>query len=326
MKVGIVGAGLIGQKRAEAAKKAGLNIAMIADINLESAQKLANTYNAKAVSDYKELTNSKEINIVVICAIHNVLAEITIDAINNKKHVLVEKPAAINSAEFNKIKEAMKNNPEVKVKVGYNHRFHPMIKKAKQMVNEGKIGEPIFIRARYGHGGRIGYEKEWRANKELSGGGELLDQGSHIIDLSRWFLGDFNEVKGFCETYFWDMKVEDNAFALLKTKEGKIASLHASWTQWKNLFSFEIAGKTGLITIDGLGKSYGKETLTYYKEPAELGPPITTKEEYDEDDTTWEEEFQNLNEAIKNNTQPNGTINDAAEVMRIIEKLYGENK
>ena len=101
----------------------------------------------------------------------------------------------------------------------------------------------MFIRARYGHGGRVGYDKEWRAQPELSGGGEFIDQGVHLIDLARWFLGDFNEMQGFAHTYFWNMPVDDNGFLLLKTPKKQVAFLHASCTEWKNLFSFEIYGK-----------------------------------------------------------------------------------
>ncbi len=133
------------------------------------------------------------------------------------------------------------------------------------MVLDGAVGELMYIRGRYGHGGRLGYAQEWRAQPEVSGGGELLDQGTHVIDLARWFLGDFSDVFGHVGTYFWDMPVEDNAFILMRSADAKVAWLHVSWSEWKNLFCFEIFGKSGKLQIDGLGGSYGTEVLTFYK-------------------------------------------------------------
>ena len=130
-----------------------------------------------------------------------------------------------------------------KVRVGFNHRYHPALLKAKELVNAGELGELMFVRGRYGHGGRIGYDREWRANPELSGGGELIDQGVHMIDLSRWFLGDFSEIQGYAHTYFWDMPVDDNGFMILRTAKNQTAFLHVSCTEWKNLFSLEIYGR-----------------------------------------------------------------------------------
>src|SRR5207237_7906533 len=122
----------------------------------------------------------------------------------------------------------------VLVKVGFNHRFHPAFRKARTLFDAGAIGPLLYIRARYGHGGRLGYEREWRADPRLSGGGELLDQGVHLIDLARWFAGDFTQVTGHVASYFWPIPVADNAFALLTTAGGQAALLHPSWTARKN--------------------------------------------------------------------------------------------
>ena len=144
-------------------------------------------------------------------------------------------------------------------KTGFTLRFHPGIQKIRKLVDENKIGKITFIRCRYGITGRPGYEKEWRANKSLSGGGELIDQGVHVLDLLRWFLGDFSSVKGNIGTLYWDMPVEDNAFGILKSVNDQMASFHVSWSQWDNLFSFEIFGTKGYLKMDGLGGVYGKE-------------------------------------------------------------------
>ncbi len=188
----------------------------------------------------------------------------------------------------------------------------------------GALGEMMFIRGRYGHGGRPGYDREWRAQPALSGGGELIDQGAHLIDLSRWFLGDFPSVRGRARTYFWDMPVEDNAFLLLETARGQVAFLHAGWTEWKNLFSFEIAGRAGKLEIGGLGGSYGTERLTWYKMSPEMGPPETLAWEYPMADDSWHAENAAFFEDIRLGRQPDPGIADAQAMLRIIETVYRE--
>ena len=321
--VGIIGCGLIGGKRAHALEKFdNSKLVAVADISLERAAKLAKEYGCEHTNDWKKITRRDDVDIVIVATTNDKLAEITVDAIKNGKHVLVEKPAARNLKELGKILNAHKKNKKVKVKVGFNHRFHPAIQKAKEIILTGDIGDIMFIRARYGHGGRLGYDREWRADKKMSGGGEMLDQGSHIVDLSRYFMGDFKKATGICKTYFWDMKVEDNCFALLETKKGQVAQLHASCTQWKNIFSMEIFCRTGQINIDGLGRSYGKETLTFYRMKPEMGPPETTVIQWDEPDNSWEKEYQNLLDAIGEGKEVDGNLKDACETLRIIGEIY----
>jgi predicted dehydrogenase len=187
------------------------------------------------------------------------------------------------------------------------------------------LGELMFIRARYGHGARLGYDKEWRADPKLSGGGELIDQGPHLIDLSRWFLGEFTEVQGFAHTYYWDMPVDDNGFMLLKTAKKQTAFLHASCTEWKNLFSMEIYGKQGKLDLSGLGGSYGLEKITWYKMLAEMGPPETTSWEYPMADDSWEREMNEFFEDIRCDRIPSAGLNDAYAALKIVEAIYKES-
>ena len=213
----------------------------------------------------------------------------------------------------------------VKVHVGFNHRYHRAFRKARELFEAGVLGELMFIRARYGHGGRIGYDKEWRAKPELSGGGELIDQGPHLIELSRWFLGEFREVQGFAHTYYWDMPVDDNGFMLLKTEKQQVAFLHASCTEWKNLFSMEIYGRNAKLEISGLGGSYGVERLTYYKMLPEMGPPETTCWEYPMGDDSWAVEMAEFYEDIRLDRHPAAGLKDAYEALKVIEKVYQES-
>ncbi len=159
--------------------------------------------------------------------------------------------------------------------------------------------------------GRLGYEREWRADPVIAGGGEMLDQGVHLIDLARWFMGDFAEVGGHVGTFFWNMAVEDNGFALLKTAQGQVAWLHASCSEWKNLFCFEIFGRDGKLQIDGLGGSYGVERLSFYRMLPQMGPPETTIWEYPGEDSSWRAEFEHLIGCIHDRRAPEGTLEDA---------------
>ena len=321
--VGIIGCGMIGQKRAKALGSGGRLVAC-ADIEVDRAESLAKSTGAKVFRDWRELVWLPGVDVVIVATLHDSLAEITLTAIEAGKHVLVEKPAARTVAELEPVMAAAAKHG-VKVHVGFNHRYHRSLLKAKEIVDTGALGELMFIRARYGHGGRIGYDKEWRAKPELSGGGELIDQGPHLIDLSRWFLGEFAEVQGFAHTYFWDMPVDDNGFMLLKTAKKQVAFLHASCTEWKNLFSMEIYGKDGKLDLSGLGGSYGVEKLTWYKMLPEMGPPETTSWEYPMGDDSWAVEVVEFFEDIRLDRMPVAGLGDAHAALTIIENIYRES-
>jgi predicted dehydrogenase len=252
------------------------------------------------------------------------LAPIAYAAARAGKHVLIEKPGARRAQELDRVRAAAERSG-ARVRIGFNHRYHRAFRKAREIFDSGALGEMMFVRARYGHGGRLGYDKEWRAMPELSGGGELVDQGIHLIDLSRWFLGDFQRVQGHIGTYFWNMPVEDNGFLLLRTAGGQTAFLHASWTEWKNTFSFEISGRAGKLEITGLGGSYGTERLTLYQMSAAMGPPETTTWEYPMEDDSWEIEFREFLDDIRLGRQPAAGIADAQAALRVVEKVYEES-
>ena len=319
-KVGIIGCGLIGFKRSKFLGPQSELIAC-ADTNINNLNKISTRKNIKKFINWKELLKVKEIDIVIIATPHNHLAKIVIAAYKHKKHILVEKPGAKNLKEIKRIISVAKNK-KIKIRVGYNHRYHPSILKAKNLVNSGSLGDLLYIRARYGHGGRLGYEKEWRAKKLLAGGGELLDQGSHLIDLSRIFLGNFIKINGVTKTYFWNMSVEDNAFLTLETSNNKIAFLHASWTEWKNKFSFEIFGKKGKLNINGKGGSYGSEKLIFYKMSKKMLKPNEKKWIFRSKDVSWKNEINELYKDIKYNRTPSCNLNDAYQTLKIINKVY----
>lgn len=323
MKVAIVGCGLIGQKRAN--NLLDCELAACVDKSMEKAEQLASKHpGAKAFSNWEDVINDEAIDIVIVATPHVALAEITRLAVQTNKHVLVEKPAARVARELEEIIEQNKQSKSL-VRVGFNHRYHRAFRQAKKLIAENALGDLMFIRARYGHGGRVGYDKEWRASPEISGGGELIDQGVHLIDLARFFLGDFTDVQGHAQTYFWEMPVDDNGFLLLKTAKKQTAFLHASCTEWKNTFSFEIYGRDGKIDINGLGGSYGTERLSYYKMLSQMGPPETFIWEYPMQDDSWEYEFKEFLDDIKQNRQPDAGLNDAYAALRIVEKIYKDS-
>lgn len=309
MKVGIIGCGKMGQKRAR--NLAGAELVIACDTDLKRAKA---TGAPRVVSDWQEVVGS-DVDIVIVSTTHDMLAVITSAAACFEKWVLVEKPGARCREELAGVRRL--------IRVGFNHRYHPAIRKAYEIAKRGEIGEIMHVRGVYGHGGRPGYEKEWRMNRELSGGGELLDQGSHLIDLARWFLGDFENVQGRLVDEFWRGGVEDNAYLTLTTRNGDVAYLHASWTEWKNNFRFEIFGDRGKLEINGLGGSYGVETLTLYEMKSEMGPPnATTWRYYTDDSFKWE--FQDFLEDIRLHRQPSPGIDDALAVLEITDQLYRE--
>lgn len=321
MRIGVVGCGLIGWKRVSVLGK-DHPVVIVADVQKDRAEKMAKQLgSAGATDNWQQVTTHPDVDTVFVATTHDVLSQISLSAVQSGKHVLVEKPGARNAAELQPVVD-MAKKMNVIVKVGFNHRFHPGMQKAKEIVDSGVLGPLMFIRGRYGHGGRPGYEKEWRADPQVSGGGELLDQGMHLIDLSWWFLGDLSAAGGFIHTYFWNMPADDNAFMLLKSPANQVAWLHVSWTEWKNTFSFEIYGRDGKLHIEGLGGSYGVERLYYYKMLPEMGPPETVIYEYPGKDLSWELEFKDFCDAIAAGRQPCGNLDDALAALKIVENLY----
>jgi predicted dehydrogenase len=320
MKVSIIGCGLIGNKRARALARHAL--VSCSDVILSRASTLAAQHQGcEATTDWRHVATRRDVDAVIVSTTNDMLVPAALAAIQAGKHVLLEKPGARNSQELQTLVDAARDT-RVVVKVGFNHRFHPALMRAREMIDENAIGPLMFIRGRYGHGGRLGMEKEWRGNPQISGGGEMLDQGVHLIDLARWYLGDFVESSGHVARFFWDWPVEDNGFALLKTAAGQVAWLHASCTEWKNLFSLEIYGRNGKLHVEGLGGSYGVERLSYYKMLPQMGPPETTIWEYPREDRSWHAEFEHFADCIARSKTPCGSLDDALAALRIVETLY----
>jgi predicted dehydrogenase len=247
--VGIVGAGRIGARRAEVlSRMPGARLVAVADVDTARAETLARAFGSRAYAEPQAVIGARDVDAVIVATPHQWLAPVAKAALDAGKHVLCEKPLARTPAEAAGLVAAAAQS-RCALKTGFNHRYHPAIAEAHRLASEGRIGRLLVLRCRYGHGGRAGYEREWRADR-LSGGGELLDQGVHALDLFRWFAGEFTEVTAMLSSAFWPIEVEDNVFCLLRSAEGATASLHASWMQWKNLFSFEVFGDRGYLVVD----------------------------------------------------------------------------
>jgi len=323
LQTAVIGCGLIGKRRALSAKiHESSHLSMLVDADPAAAERLSQEYRARFSMDWRDAISEPEIDLVAVSTPNGYLSEITIAALDAGKHVLVEKPMGRNIAEATKMAEAARRSGRV-LKIGFNHRYHPAIARAYDMFRAGEIGELINLRARYGHGGRPGYEREWRGNRELAGGGELTDQGVHVADLLHWFAGLPNEAFAYTQTAIWPIApLEDNAFGLFHFERGVVASFHTSWTQWKNMFSFEIFGTKGSLSIEGLGKSYGTERLTWAKRRPEGGVPDVVEEIFEGDDLSWQHEWNDFMNAVQSGKPYWGSPADGLAAMRMLAALY----
>jgi predicted dehydrogenase len=289
------------------------------------AEALAGTSaGAEAADDWRAAIDRADVGLVIVATTNDALADIARAAVEAGKHVLIEKPAGRSVAEIDELIDAARRHRRL-VRVGFNHRYHPALRKARELFEAGELGDLMFVRGRYGHGGRPGYDKEWRADPVRSGGGELIDQGVHLVDLSQWFLGEFAVVDGFAHTYFWQMPVDDNAFLVLRTARKQVAFLHVSCTEWKNLFSFEIYGTRAKLHVEGLGGSYGVERLAFYRMLPEMGPPETSTWEYPRGDQSWTLEFAEFLEDIRLEREPAAGLAAARAALAVVEEVYRQS-
>jgi predicted dehydrogenase len=326
LRVGLIGAGLQGGRRAPALKQCGNELVIVASAHQEAASRLAQSMGCKVATDrWQDVVEREDVDVVLVCTTPDLHAEMSIAAMKRGKHVLCEKPLARTMAEAEDMLNAAQAN-EVILKCGFNHRHHPGIQKAREWFDKGVIGDLNFIRCCYGICGRPGYEKEWRANPEIVSGGQLMEQGIHAIDLFRWFMGEFVEASGFTSTRFWQIApLEDNSFALFRTGKGQIASLHSSLTQWKNLFSFHLFGQDGYIMVEGLGGGYGTEKVALGKRSF-FDPFRDEVTEFRGGDVSWAEEWKEFVAAIEEKREPLGNGSDGLEALKLVNAVYQSAK
>jgi len=328
LSVAVIGCGLIGRRRAEVAQRSpDGRLIIVADVDAARAEQTAQEFGCDATADWPQAVSRDDVDVVIVSTTNNWLAPIALAALDAGKHVLVEKPMARDASEAEAVVTAAASRKRV-LGVGFNHRHHQAMLRAYELFAQGAIGDVTFLRCRYGHGGRPGYGQEWRADPAIAGGGELLDQGVHAVDLFRWFAGEFADAFGMIASYLWTVggQVEDNGFATFRTASGQIATLHASWTQWKNLFSFEIFGTDGYLVVEGLGGSYGPERLTWGRRRPESGPPIEEQYEFPLGDTSWQLEWEELVAAIREGREPLGSGYGGWQALRMLGAVYESHR
>jgi predicted dehydrogenase len=326
LTVGIVGCGLIGHKRASALGS-GDSVIGAVDQVAERATALVGAHGGRACADMDELLGLSP-DVVVVATTHDQLAPLTLRALAAGAHVLVEKPAGLGAVQIDDLRREASQAGR-RVKVGFNHRFHPALADLAAEVHSGEHGPLMHLRGRYGHGGRPGYDREWRTAPERSGGGELIDQGMHLLDLTHWLAGPLPLHSALLRTHFWDTPVEDNAALVLGEAEGRTAPwamLHVTWTEWKNLFSLEIYCRTAKLQVDGLARSYGPQRLSIYRMRPELGPPDLEETAYPDEDGSWMAEWEHFAEALTaDDGRPLlGGLDDARHAWTQVEAAYAD--
>ena len=328
IKVAIAGYGKIGQLRYEILEKdQNFEVIGIFEKNLETL--IPNKI--KQYKNYEELLESKP-DAIFICAYNNVLATYTLEALKLGIHVFCEKPTARSVSELIEVEAEIKKSKGI-LKYGFNHRYHYSVLEAKKLISNGAFGKLLIIRGVYGKAGSIDYDKNWRNYKNISGGGILIDQGIHMLDLIRFLSGsEFSVIHSMIRTLFWNIESEDNAFILLENTQGTIASIHSSATQWKHKFLLELIFENGYINLDGIlsgTRSYAPECLIYgLREFEDVTKAMGKPEEHTiwfENDDSWKLEIEEFKNAILFK-QPilNGDINDAKMTLSLVESVYNK--
>ena len=331
ISVVIIGMGRMGRTRYHGMKKhGGFKVLGLCDVNVDSLSE----FPEKKYTEWKKCIDECNPEAVVVCTYNAIIPDIVCYSIERKKHVFSEKPPGRTLEDVKKMKYSLDKNPQCVLKFAFNHRYHGSIVEAKALIDSGMIGEIVCARGVYGKAGSQNFVGEWRNNKELSGGGILIDQGIHLIDLLCYFMGDFTEVQSTVDNLVWkDIDGEDSAFAILKNKNGLVAALHSSATQWRHKFNLEIICTDGNIKLSGLRtstNSYGEERITYYKKDLEektggLGKPLGHTLCFNSD-PSWDCEHEEFYNALRLHEKIiHGSIDDAMRVMKIVYRIYNGN-
>ena len=329
IRIGIAGFGKIGQLRAEIlSKREDVIITSVYDVVYPENLNAEITF----YRSYDELLKSG-IDVVFICAYNTVLAEYTAKALDHGLHVFCEKPPAMKTEELDVVFESLKNSQKV-LKYGFNHRYHYSVLEAKKIIDSGTMGKLLWMRGVYGKAGSIDYDENWRNFKKYSGGGILIDQGIHMLDLMRFFSSEkFSNIKAFTSTSFWDVNVEDNAFIIMQSENNVTASLHSSATQWRHKFLLELCFEEGYLNLDGIlsgTRSYAPESLVIGMREFEditfaMGKPKETVISF-ENDHSWNLEVDEFMNAINGESEiMQGTLTDAFETLSLVQKIYEQS-
>jgi predicted dehydrogenase len=327
LSTAIIGAGGIGRLRARSISSSSLgHVTAIADVDPARARELAEEFSASHSANWREVVSRPDIDVVVVSTPTKFHAEIAVEALKAGKHVLCEKPLARTMEEARRIVDAARSVNRV-LKTGFNYRLMAHTRKARELIEAQAIGPTYFLRCRYGHGGRPGYEQHWCTDADLSGGGVLQEQGIHIVDLVRLFLGEPSRVLAETRRYFWAFpEVEDNCFCLFETPAGQLAQLHASWTQWINVLDIEILGRDGYLRLEGRDGHYGPQRLTWGKRQPNHGRPVEEVFSFSGKDDSWTYEWQEFIELIRDGRGTLAAAEEGLRTQQLVEAAYRSAK
>ena len=325
LKVGIAGYGVVGKRRHEYID-VHPNMKVVAVCDQSFLEKSVDEKGMLCFANYHDLLKEK-LDVLFVCLPNEIAAEVTIQGLEHNMHVFCEKPPGRNVEDIERVIEVEKKLPKLKLKYGFNHRYHDSVRLALDSINSGKLGEVINIRGLYGKSRIVSFAGGWRSKRDISGGGILLDQGIHMLDLMRLFSGEFIEVKSFVENSYWEHDIEDNAFAIMKDTSGRVAMLHSSATQWQHRFVMEITLSEGYIELHGIlsgSKSYGEEKIIIGRRDNEsMNGQMESKTIKFLTDNSWKDEiFEFADSIINNKSIISGTSNDALETMKLVYSIY----
>lgn len=323
-RVGIAGFGVVGERRRLHIDQHP-NLKTVAVCDQKYAEAGVFPDGMKFFTNYKDLLN-QELEILFVCLTNDVAAIVTMAGINKGLHVFCEKPPGRDVNDIRQVREVEAKHPDLKLMYGFNHRYHYSIVEALRIIRLGELGQIINMRGLYGKSKIISFKSDWRTKREVAGGGILLDQGIHMVDLMRLFAGEFTEIHSFIDNNYWNHNVEDNAYALMKTANGTVAFLHSTATQWQHRFNLEINLEKGSIVLSGIlsgSKSYGDETITiYYKNEDDGAEPKEVITKYIEDNS-WRDEIHTFLKSIMQNEKINqGSSLDALKTMELVYRIY----
>lgn len=326
LKVGIAGYGVVGKRRGDCVERhPNLKLVAVCDRVFQSDGVLPN--GVAHFRTYQQLLE-QDLDVLIVCMTNDIAAEVTISGLNLGLHVFCEKPPGRDMNDIASVIVAEKKNPHCRLMYGFNHRYHDSVQDALKIVRSGRFGNIINMRGVYGKSKLITFNQaDWRAKREIAGGGVLLDQGIHMVDLMRLFAGEFVDVQSYVSNGHWGYNVEDNAYALMRTDQGVVAMLNSSATQWRHQFSLDINMQRGGVILRGIltgSKSYGNETMTLVTADPDRdnGDPKEELFEY-QDDPSWDREIADFTQSIlKNQPVQSGTSQDAFQTMKTVYKIY----
>ena len=326
LKVGIAGYGIVGKRRCECVKQHP-SLEMIAVCDQVFPDDISTVDGFRSYKSYKQLLN-EDLDVLIVCLTNEIAPEVTMAGLKKGLHVFCEKPPGRSVEDIAKVIKIEKECPNQKLMYGFNHRYHDSVREAMRIINSNELGEIINLRGVYGKSQLITFNQpDWRTKREISGGGVLLDQGIHMVDLMRLFAGEFTQVHSFIKNSHWNYNVEDNAYALMQTERGVVAMMNSSATQWRHRFHLDINFEKGSLILGGIlsgSKSYGAETLTVVSANPEndLGDPKEVTTRYNTD-PSWYSEIKEFADCIINNKKiANGTSDDALQTMKLVYKIY----